>query len=106
MTILQKTQQAADRVRCRYWHPTSGEKLLTPGVELGKGWEKERRRATLRRMSSLNLDPLGFSNIGLATRQHTPADMNPPRYIQQRTAGSGFNQRCTKHSRDWRLQGV
>jgi hypothetical protein len=34
MTALQKTQQA--RVRCRYLHPTNGQKQLTPVVELGK----------------------------------------------------------------------
>jgi hypothetical protein len=37
MTALQKTQQAAERVRCRYLHPTNGQKLLNPVVELGKG---------------------------------------------------------------------
>jgi hypothetical protein len=36
MTTLWKTQQAAERVRCRYLHPTSGQKQLTPVVELGK----------------------------------------------------------------------
>jgi hypothetical protein len=35
-TVLQKTQQAAERVRCRYLHPTNGQKQLTPVVELGK----------------------------------------------------------------------
>jgi hypothetical protein len=47
MTALQKTQQVAESVRCRCLHPTSGQKLLTPVVELGKGWKKLRRRATL-----------------------------------------------------------
>jgi hypothetical protein len=47
MATLWKTQQAAERVRCRYLHPTNGQKLLTPVVELGKGWKKLRRRATL-----------------------------------------------------------
>jgi hypothetical protein len=47
MTALQKTQQAAERVRCRYLHPTNGEKLLAPEVELGKCWKKLRRRVTL-----------------------------------------------------------
>jgi hypothetical protein len=37
MTKLRKTQQAVKRVRCRYLHPTNGQKLLTPVVELGKG---------------------------------------------------------------------
>jgi hypothetical protein len=47
MIALQKTQQAAERVRCRYLHPTNGQKLLNPVVELGKNWKKLRRRATL-----------------------------------------------------------
>jgi hypothetical protein len=33
----QKTQKAAERVRCRYLHPTNGQKMLTPVVELRKG---------------------------------------------------------------------
>jgi hypothetical protein len=36
MTDIQKTQQAAERVRCRYLYPTNGQKLLTPVIELGK----------------------------------------------------------------------
>lgn len=36
MTALQKTQQVAKRVRCRYLHPTNQQRLLTPEVELGK----------------------------------------------------------------------
>ena len=36
MTALWKTQQAAERVRCRYLHPTSGQKPLTFIVELGQ----------------------------------------------------------------------
>jgi hypothetical protein len=44
MTTLRKIQQAAERVRCRYMHPSNGQKLLTPAVELGKGWKKLRRR--------------------------------------------------------------
>jgi hypothetical protein len=36
MTALRKTQQAVERVRCRYLHPTNGQKQLTPVVELGK----------------------------------------------------------------------
>jgi hypothetical protein len=47
MTALRKTQQAAERVRCRYLHPTNGQKLLTLVVELGKGRKKLRRRTTL-----------------------------------------------------------
>jgi hypothetical protein len=46
-TAFQKTQQAAERVRCRHLHPTNGQKLLTPEVELRKNWKKLRRRATL-----------------------------------------------------------
>jgi hypothetical protein len=33
---LQKTQQEAERVRCRYLHPTNGQKQLTPVIVLGK----------------------------------------------------------------------
>jgi hypothetical protein len=36
MTALQKTQEAAERVRCRYLYPTNGEKQLISVVELGK----------------------------------------------------------------------
>jgi hypothetical protein len=36
MISIQKTQKAAERVKSRYFHPTSGQKLLTPVVELGK----------------------------------------------------------------------
>jgi hypothetical protein len=36
MTALQKTQQVDERVRCRYLHPSSGQKQLIPVVELGK----------------------------------------------------------------------
>jgi hypothetical protein len=49
MTALQKTQQAVERVRCRYLHPTNGQKQLTPVVELGmaerswgEGWSDSR----------------------------------------------------------------
>jgi hypothetical protein len=44
---LQKTQQAAERVRRRYLHPIKGQKQLAPVVELGESWKKLRRRATL-----------------------------------------------------------
>jgi hypothetical protein len=36
MTALQKTQQAAERVRCRYLHPSNAQKQLTPVVDLEK----------------------------------------------------------------------
>jgi len=42
---LREAQQAADWDRCRYLHPTNGEKLVTPVFELGKGWKKLRRVA-------------------------------------------------------------
>lgn len=47
MVAPQKTQQAAERVRCSYVHPTSEQKLLTPLVELEKSWRKRRRWVTL-----------------------------------------------------------
>jgi len=40
-------QQATEGVRCRYLHPTNGQKLLTPMVELGESWKELRRRETL-----------------------------------------------------------
>ena len=46
-TALQKTQQAAERARCRYLHPTNEQELLTHVIKLGKSWKKLRRRATL-----------------------------------------------------------
>jgi hypothetical protein len=46
MTALQKSQQAAERVRCRYLYPTNGQKMLVH-VELEKNWKKRRRRLTL-----------------------------------------------------------
>ena len=54
MTTLRKTQHAAERVRCRYLHPTIGQKQLTPFVELRnakRSWE----RWPYRKTSSLNL---------------------------------------------------
>jgi hypothetical protein len=45
MAVLQEAQQAAERVRCRYLHPTIGQELMTLVVELGKSWKKLRRRA-------------------------------------------------------------
>ena len=39
---LWKTQQAAGRVRCRYLHSISVQKLLTPVVELVKSSKKLR----------------------------------------------------------------
>jgi hypothetical protein len=47
MTALQKAQQAAERVRCRYLHLTNGQKLVASVVELGKSWKKLRRRGIL-----------------------------------------------------------
>jgi hypothetical protein len=32
MTAPRKTQQAAERVRCSYFHPTNGQRQLTPVV--------------------------------------------------------------------------
>jgi hypothetical protein len=54
MTALQKNQQAAEKVRCRYLHPTNGQKLLAPEVELGKKLKEVRRWVSCRRGSSFN----------------------------------------------------
>jgi hypothetical protein len=40
-------QQATERLRCRYLHPTNGQKLVIPMVKLEKSWKKLRSRATL-----------------------------------------------------------
>jgi hypothetical protein len=47
MTALWKIQKAAERVRCKYLHPTDGQKLLTIVVEIKKSWKKLRRKETL-----------------------------------------------------------
>jgi hypothetical protein len=47
LTALKKTQQATERVICRYLHPSNGQKLVTPVVELGKSCKKLRREVTL-----------------------------------------------------------
>ena len=45
MTVPRKTQQAAERVKCSFLHPTNVQKQLTPVVELGEagrswgGWQ-------------------------------------------------------------------
>jgi hypothetical protein len=95
MTALQKTQQAAERVRCRYLHPSNGQKLLTPVAELRKSWEEaeEEGNPVGGPAVSINLDPQDLLDTGSPTRQHTPADMRPPTIIQQRAAGSVFIQR-------------
>jgi hypothetical protein len=46
MMTIQEAQQAAEKVRCRYLHPSNGQKLGTPVVELEKGWKKVGRRVT------------------------------------------------------------
>jgi hypothetical protein len=42
-----QTKSGLELERCSDLHPINGQKLLTPGVELGKSWEKLRRRETL-----------------------------------------------------------
>lgn len=54
MTALQMTQQAAERVRCRYLHPNNGQKLLTLLVE--KLREKLEEAEEGRPAVSTNLD--------------------------------------------------
>jgi hypothetical protein len=77
MTALQKAQQAAERVRCRYLHPTNGQKLETPVVKLGKNLkEAEVEGDPIGRPAvSTNLDPRDLSDTEPPTRQYTPADM-------------------------------
>ena len=54
VTKLRKTQQAAERVTCRYLHPTNGKKLLIHVVELGKAERRGGGWWPCRRTSSLN----------------------------------------------------
>jgi hypothetical protein len=54
MTAPWKTQQAAERVRCRYSHPTKVQKLLTRVVELRESWRSWGGGQSYRRTSSLN----------------------------------------------------
>jgi hypothetical protein len=84
MTALRKTQQAAERVRCRYLYPTNGQKLLLPVVELGKNLEEAEEEGNPVRgpAVSINLDPQDLSDTGLPIRQDTPADMSPLTHIQ------------------------
>jgi hypothetical protein len=53
-TQTQKAQQATERVRCRYLHPTNGQKQLSPVVELGKAENSWGEGRSCRRTSSLN----------------------------------------------------
>jgi hypothetical protein len=53
ITAFQKTQQAAEWVRCRSLYPTNGQKQLTPVVELGKA-ERSWGGWSCRRTSNLN----------------------------------------------------
>jgi len=47
-------------------------------------------------LERLSFPTRDLSDTGSKTRQHTAADMMPPTYLKQRTAGSGFSQRpCT-----------
>jgi hypothetical protein len=60
LTALWKTQQAAERVRCSYLYLINGQKQLTPVVELGKSWKKQRKREedpAGRPAVSINIDP-------------------------------------------------
>ena len=79
---LQKAQQAAERVKCRYLYPTNGQKLLTPVTELGKSWKKPRRNVTLGKPAvSTNLDPRDLLDTEPPTRQHITVDMRLPKHI-------------------------
>jgi hypothetical protein len=66
MTTLQKTQQAAERVRYRYLHPTNGQKHLTPVVEIKKRLKevKEKGDPVGGPAVSINLNPQDLSNTG------------------------------------------
>jgi hypothetical protein len=74
-----KDLQVAERVNCRYLHPTNGQKQLAPVVELGRPKEAEKRGEPVGGPAvSITLDPRDLSNTGPPNRQHIPADMRPP----------------------------
>ena len=69
-------------------------KLLTPVVgKLDKAEEGVGGNPVGGQEHSVNLDPGDLSDTAIPTRLHTTAVMRPPKYIQQRTARSGFSQR-------------
>jgi hypothetical protein len=82
MTALQKTQQAAERLRGRNLHQTNGQKQLTPVVEVGKtkrSWEKANPVGGP--AVSINLDA-EISQTLYNQTELSPADMRPPTQIQ------------------------
>jgi hypothetical protein len=79
MSALRKTQQAAEKVRCSYLHPTNGQKKLTPVVEYWRLKEAEKKVDPVGGPSaSINLDLKDLSDTRPPNRQHTPAYMRPP----------------------------
>jgi hypothetical protein len=72
MTALREMQQRVERVRCRYLHPTNGQKLLNPVVELWKAERSWGDGRPCRRTKSLNqsgpLRTLKHWTMGLCTR--------------------------------------
>jgi hypothetical protein len=67
-------------VRCRYLHPTNGQKLLTRVVELGKA----ERSWGGGPAASINLYLLrDFSNTGPPTRQHILVIVRPPTHTAE-----------------------
>jgi hypothetical protein len=92
MTILQKTQQAAERVRCRYLTPSQWtEAAYSRGLIRERLEEAKEEGNPVGGMAvSTNLESWDLSDTGPPTRQHTPADMRPPTHIHQRISGSGL----------------
>jgi hypothetical protein len=68
MTVLCNTQYAAERVRCRYLHPTNGQKLRNPVVEKLEEVEKEGDPVGGSAVST-SLDARDLSKTGTPTRQ-------------------------------------
>ena len=78
MTVLRKTQQAAERVRCRYLHPTNGWVKLEERLKESE----EKGNPVGGPAVSINLDCQDLSNTGPPNRQDITADMRPPTHIQ------------------------
>ena len=83
MTALPKTQQTAERVRCKYLHPTYGQKQLTPVVNWGRLKDAEKKGSPVEGPAILiDLEPRDLSNTEPSNTQYTPADMRSPIHIQ------------------------
>jgi hypothetical protein len=95
ITALWKIQQQVERVKSRYLHPTKGQKLLIPVVELRKAKRSCGERWPCRRTSSLN-----YSGPWDISVDHQTGSIHQliwgPKHTEQRMSKSDFIHRwCT-----------